>query len=44
MTPDAQKFLIMRNVVLSEVGESSTSIAIVNNWFAELNRLVLLPN
>jgi hypothetical protein len=29
----------MRNTVLNESGENRTSIAIVNNWFEELNRL-----
>jgi serine/threonine-protein kinase len=39
ITPDAQQLLVMRNTVLNESGENRTSIAIVNNWFEELNRL-----
>jgi serine/threonine-protein kinase len=44
ITPDGQRFLVMRNAVVSETAESRTSIAVVNNWFEELNRLAPTRN
>ena len=44
ITPDGQRFLVMTDAVSEETGERRTSIAIVNNWFEELNRLVPTGN
>jgi serine/threonine-protein kinase len=44
VAPDGQRFLVMTDAAVDETGERRTSIAIVNNWFEELNRLVPTGN